>query len=125
MRWLIILLLTSCTRVPLEVRSHYLTPEYLAAFKVNTPDPLIPCFFGQEIVIHYDTALPADLILQVRYCDRSVRRFVKHLWRACGYAQFRVMEGEGILSYKVELVCEGRIVACKKHHLWADLIESF
>lgn len=124
MKWLFILLLASgCTRSALEVRSQYLNPSYLASCKVDTPDPNLLCFYGQEIIIHYNAPIPAQLTLQVRMCDRTVRIFTKQLTKSSGYTNWRVMAPEEFLSYKLELVHEGKVIACKRHHLWADIID--
>lgn len=125
--------LSACHRAPLICRSEYLYPEYLASEQINTPDPLRLCFYGQQVIIYWNVLRlkfdqPVELVLHVRYGDRSCESMKIDVDQPRGYWIYRLVNQEywckeGILAYHVELIQNGCVLAEWSHHLWAELIE--
>lgn len=126
-------LLTACHRAPLICRSEYLYPDYLASEQINTPDPLRDCFYGQQVIVSWNLPMqcftePIELLLHVRYGDRTVETIKIPVEKTKGYWVYRLINRdywcrEGILAYRVEVCQEGHLLAEWNHHLWAEVIE--
>ncbi|MGA8164674.1 MAG: hypothetical protein WB791_06575 [Waddliaceae bacterium] len=128
-------LLFGCGREVLSVYTDYVSCENLASYHVNTPDPCLehpP--FGQRLIVSW--ALPkgiakaADafqLRITIRFGNREevVKCFV--LRKTIGTYLFSLLneqyrEKGGIVTYKIQLLEEGRLVEERRHQLWAELI---
>lgn len=129
------LFLSGCTsKGGLALRTDYLTPAYLASNSVDAPDPNLPCFYGQQIVVHWTLAKSCmkkgpKLFLTVRFGDRSMQTVEFPLCNFSGYYVYQLvgasyLEKQGILSYKAEIfTSSGQILSSWRHHIWADIIE--
>jgi len=125
--------MTSCHHSPLKCRTEYIYPTYLASEQIDTPDPYRLCYYGQQIVVRwklpYDQFVcPLDLIVHVRYGTREVQTLVHSVTTSRGYWTYRLINRdywcrEGIVSYKVELCQDGRLVDQWTHHLWTEILE--
>ncbi len=129
------LLVVGCsTSKGLHLRSDFLTPNYLASERINTPDPERPCFYGQQIVVHWRLprrclSLNPTLLLSIRFGDHSLEVISFPLTTARGYWTYQLVDchyfdKEGILSYKAQIVTStGEEIAEWRHHIWADIID--
>ncbi|MBI3900853.1 MAG: hypothetical protein HY324_01725 [Chlamydiia bacterium] len=126
-----LLFLGGCFR-PLSCRSEYLYPSYLASSRVNTPDPQMGAFVGEQIVIAWHLPRryrchPASILLHVRYGDHTLATFEKSLDTEKGWWIYRLLSGEyqchkGILSFDAQLLCAGEVVDEWRHSLWVPVI---
>jgi len=129
---LLIFILTGCSSRILTVRTEYINEEYLASYHVETPDPaLYNPPVGQRLIIHWHLTCACDdmyLRLQVRYRNREENVIKVPISIKSGYYCYTLLDEEycrtrGILTYRVELICDGCVVTEWRHQLWADLIE--
>lgn len=128
----IISLFTGCHHSSLSCRTEYLYPDHLASEKTLTPDPCRLCFYGQQVILHWNLphcCPPDELVLHVRYGTREQGTFRWSLHaNARGYRIYRLVNDdywskEGIVSYKAELFCGEELIDAWTHHLWTDVIE--
>ena len=124
--------LLGCSGRVLKVRSEYLNPEYLSAERVDTPDPCRRCFWGQQVIVQWN--LPRELLCNentlvatLRFGNREIEEIEIPLDRRRGCWSYRLLNALywkkcGILSYKIDLLSNGTLVDCWKHHVWVDLI---
>ena len=128
------LLLTGCHRSYLSCRSEYLYPTHLASQKVNTPDPDKGCFYGQQIIVHWDLPKnclirPVELHLHIRYGNREIEQVSHTLEKGRGWFIHRVVNRdywcqEGILSFYAELLQDGEVLDDWTHYLWVPIIST-
>lgn len=124
---------TACQQ-RLSVQTQYFTYEDLASFYVHTPDPQVnnpPA--EQRLVITWD--LPScyresekTLNIHVRLKNREKIEESIPLNSPKGTYIFtickdRFFETGGYLTYKIEVLADGKIVEEFQHQLWTELIE--
>ncbi|NGX60719.1 MAG: hypothetical protein K940chlam9_00187 [Chlamydiae bacterium] len=120
-----------CSRAPLECRTEYLRPDYLASWQISTPDPCLDCFYGEQIVVRWDLPrrdVEATLLLHLRYGNRETETVMRSLHTPKGYWTYRLVNDpywckEGILSYRAEIWQNGELLTDWTHHLYTELIE--
>lgn len=134
--FLSILFLVSCNSSYLSVHTDYFSRENLASYYVGTPDPRLnnpP--IGQRLIVTW--AVPrscngyySDLHLEVtiRFRNRKEVREIYPITRLHGTYVYSLLnedyiETRGMLSYKVDLVADGKVLEQWRHQIWADLIE--
>lgn len=130
----LLLSLTSCSREPLTVYTHYVTIEDLASYYVDTPDPFLkdPPFEEQLTIEWYLPAeecldQPARLFYVIRLRNREEITNTITIERQSGKYLFRLpcdryFETGGILTYKVQLLRGDQIIEEWRHPLWVELI---
>jgi hypothetical protein len=127
-------LTAGCHRSFLSVRSEYLTPQDLASERIITPDPSRDCFFGQQLVIHWNLPAPCFLrdktilAISIRYKNLETERKDFFLPTSRGFLTLKFINEAywlkgGVLSFKVEVFNQEELLDCWVHHVWADLIE--
>ncbi|MCH9627067.1 MAG: hypothetical protein S4CHLAM2_07010 [Chlamydiales bacterium] len=125
------LLFVGCQRLPLDCRSEYLYPEYLASEQVLTPDPFRLCFYGQQVIVYWNLpgrCHPTELRLHVRYGTREQTTLSWPIDFSKGYRIYRLINEEywcheGIVSFKAELYENENLIIDWAHHLWTDIIQ--
>ncbi len=125
--------LTGCHTRMLQVRSEYLTPDYLASQRVETPDPCKNCYFGQQVIVHWylppnECYSDLSLIATIRYGTRQIEEICVPLRKTSGYWIYRLLNADyfrkcGIVAYKVDLCAQDGILCSWRHHLWSEIIE--
>lgn len=120
-----------CSHGPIVVRHQYLDPNYLASSHVETPDPRACDFYGQQLIISWH--LPKKcmqleglhLLLTVRFGVHEVEEIVIPINRRRDFYLYRLMcqEHGGIVTYKVELKAQDRLLYQWQHQVWAELVE--
>lgn len=137
MRWALLfsiaLLLGGCQRRYVECRSEYLYPEYLASKRADTPDPCRECFYGQQIIVHWNLPrccldAPVTLRLHVRYGNREIETLTMLVEKRKGWKIHRLLNQDywcrgGILAFQAQLLQGGEVLDDWTHYLWADIIE--
>lgn len=112
-----------------------MTREYLASYRVKTPDPLLnhpP--LGQRLVISWSIPIRCmemdnlHIDVQIRYRNRDEEQFQIPIDKSCGTYIHSVLDSDyftrcGILTYKVDLVGDGKIIEEWRHQIWSDRIE--
>lgn len=130
----ILSLLTSCTGNHFSIQTSYLNREMLASYYVETPDPLLQQpLMGERVLVQWN--LPRwylqyeDLHIRMAIRYKNATETVFSLPVRClkGYYNFMLKGSEyaekrGILTYKADLIGDGRILESQVHQLWAELI---
>ncbi len=133
--FLLLLATSSCKRSPLEVEAAYFTRKDLASVHVGTPDPnkLLP-IFGQRLYIKWDTQEisqakpPLELFIRVMLKKGKMLEEKIPLKESSGSYLFPIVganfsdEG-GLLSYKIELLSQGKVIATSRHKFWVEPIK--
>lgn len=127
---LTLLLLSSCQRCPLDARLEALTPRYLASSHVNTPDPLRCNFCGQQLVVTWQLpCLYEDLSLTLSLITSKHQFKTIHIpiSGSVGSITYQILNEHyqtfgSILTYKVELFGNGRLLATYRPRTWVDWI---
>jgi len=136
MRWyfLFFILLASCEKYHVSVRSIPVNAAYLASSHVGTPDPRqAHPPLGQKLVI--DWAIPPEMlieqpkiILHLLYKNHVEKEVVYPITCRGGYVVYSLLneeftETKGLLTYRAEIVTEkGEVYREWKHQLWVNLI---
>ncbi|BBI17444.1 hypothetical protein [Neochlamydia sp. S13] len=118
----------------LSVQSSYFTKESLASYRVGTPDPMLanpPV--EQQLLISWSIPYPylksenlhLDIYIQLR--NKEQVKLTLPLKKSHGsylyvLANERYFNTKGILTYKVDLIADGRVVEEWRHHLWHEII---
>ena len=127
---LMALAFTSCKRPPLQVEAAYFTRKDLASTPMGTPDPnkLLP-IFGQRLYIKWNTEKKAPLELYVRVMLKKGKLLEEKipLKESSGSYIFPIVdknytEEGGLLSYKIELLKNGKVISTSRHKFWVDPI---
>ena len=128
------LLLCSCGRQQLYVRSEYFTKKDLASVVIDTPDPRkdMP-YFGQRIAVEWN--LPATVIrnndcelkIYYRLLDGTERTKELKLEQRLGKYELLITGDDytvsgGLLSYLVTITQNGHIIAESRHKFWVNPI---
>lgn len=128
------LVLGGCQSRYLTCRSEYLYPQYLASERVNTPDPNRECYYGQQLIVHWNIPRscmglePIFLRLQVRYGNREIETLNVPIKKRRGWKIHRFVNQDywcrgGILAFKAELIRADQVLDDWTHYLWTDIIE--
>lgn len=126
---------TGCQRTYLSCRSEYLHPTYLASTRVETPDPEIPYFYGQQILVHWKLPKscmekPVTLLFRVRYGNREIEEIATPITTYRGWWIHRLIDEdywckEGVISFQAQLLQEDQVVDEWTHFLWTEIIGPF
>lgn len=123
-----------CTPPKLTVFSTYVTRENLASFFVNTPDPALNCPpTGQKLFISWrltnDDFLnaPLEVRMHLRYHNRTHFEQSFPVTTLCGTYVYSLLnqeffEKEGLMSYKIELFGNNKLISQWRHIIWVDPI---
>lgn len=119
-----------CSRNALVCRSEYLYPDYLASEQILAPDAFRRCFYGQQLVVHWNLPAecePTELSLKVRYGSREEKTFSWSIHGHRGYRIYRLINDDywclnGIVSYKASLYENNQLLKEWTHMLWVDTI---
>lgn len=106
--------------------------DYTAAAHLGIGQPKIDDV-GQQIVITWALpkkmarTLPLVMHLHVYYGNGIVEKFSYELWQLSSYKVFSLTgeayhQAQGVVSYKVSLLHNGRELCNRKHHLWTEII---
>ena len=125
--------LLGCTRTPLQVEIKYISPENLASYYVDTPDPcLLYRKVGQELIISWDipkeefsTDLKLTIFLNMRnYSERNLAFMLncESGSKVISVANDDYFSTGGILSFLVEIQRDGVPLYVRKHQLYVKLI---
>jgi len=133
--WLLIsFLLYSCSNSPLTVQTDYLSHKDLASYYVDTPDPRqnFPTI-GQRLIVSW--SIPKSylayenlhLCVTIRFRNREEVIEIFDILQTRGTYVFTLLNNDfiakkGILTYKVDLIGSGLILAEWRHKIWTDLI---
>lgn len=130
----ILLLLTGCSKEPLTVYTEYINPEDLASYHVRTPDPRLICpQVGQRLIAswsipkYYLDYEDLHLLITIRFYNREEEVKKVLICQSTGSYYYTVLNKQffdtgGILTYKVDLIGSGEILAKWRHQIWVDLI---
>lgn len=129
------LLFSSCCKESyLTVQTDYLTHKDLASYYVGTPDPrqnitavgqrLIVCWAVPKFYLCFDDL---HLKITIRFRNREEVIEIFHLSKTRGTYVFSLLNKEylakrGILTYKIDLIGQGKILEEWRHQIWVDLI---
>lgn len=126
--------LVSCSHRTITVFTEYVSQESLASYSVNSPDPHFNApAVGQKLYISWDITnlscnqFPLELKLFLRFRNRTdtVKSFAinktmgSYMYQLLGEEYF---EKEGILSYKIQLLNDQKLLEEWRHQIWVDLI---
>lgn len=132
--FLFFILLASCEKYYVSVRSIPVNASYLASSHVGTPDPrqATPPV-GQKLVI--DWSIPPEMlaaqpkiVLHLLYKNHTEKEVVHPITCRGGYMVYSLLDGDfaetkGLLTYRAEIVTEeGQVYREWKHQLWVNLI---
>lgn len=127
-------ILFSCNQRPLIVQTQYLNRNSLASYHVGTPDPkLTNPDIGEQLIIQWalpkNTALSHTLSLhiKIRFHNREEISRSIPVDQPSGTYVYTLLNQEflksrGILTYKVQLIDEDRVIDEWQHQLWTALI---
>lgn len=128
------ILSTGCSKNPIvDARTEYLDIKGLASVAVDTPDPKKnSAYWGEKLNIDWDLGNqkpPASLVVRIRLRNGKERRIERKLEDSKGRETvvldaFEFNQTGGIVSYKVELLAGGKVLARSLHRLWVEPIES-
>lgn len=131
----LLLICCGCTHDHLNVRNETVDYHYLASTHVNTPDPLREQMYqGQQLIVGWDIPrkyLHKDnlhLLMTIRFRNNEQQKITVPMQRAWGTYVFRLLnedyiQKEGIMTYKVEIYGNGKVLDTWTHQLWAELID--
>ncbi|MCE5293879.1 MAG: hypothetical protein LLF94_04630 [Chlamydiales bacterium] len=131
---LLALVATSCSQPPLTVETGYFTRKDLASSHVGTPDPTKQQeVFGQRIYIAWNLSKQeyaqgqTTLHIQARLKKGGILTQDVPLDAASGRYIFPIVGDNyskkgGLLSYKVELLSNGKPLATSSHKFWVEEI---
>ena len=129
------LLLLSCARAPVSVRTEKLGPKHLASYHVETPDPLRCTFFkGQQLVLSWHFCKhkikgPLRLKLLLIRANHTLEVIKQPLACLSGTKVFYFLgrdwciKGE-ILTWRAEIYDEDTLVGLHYQKPWVDWIND-
>lgn len=123
-----ILLSLDCEAGLLKARREYLSPEFLASERVDTPDPRRLLFVGEELLLFWKLpALRGNLHLSLLFqnCEREEMTF--SIAGRAGVSRYRLLNDAftlkgGIVAFKAELLQDGQVLETYQDPLWAEPI---
>lgn len=127
-------ILTGCCREHISAQTTFLNRTELASYYVETPDPQLNYpLIGQRLYISWN--LPPSyfdyrdlhLKITIRFGDRSECVKTVPICNRSNYYLYvlygqEFIEKEGILTYKIDLIGDDRVIESRHHQLWVDLI---
>lgn len=125
---------SSCSHHLLVVQTQYLSRNSLASYHVETPDPKLENpDIGQRLIINWHlpkkTPIYQQLYLhmKVRFHNKEEDSFSLKLNKTSGVYTYTLLNADffkkrGILTYKVELVGDDKIIDVWQHPLWTNWI---
>ncbi len=131
----IFFLLSACCSGRVCIRQEVITKDSLASVQMHTPDPRHeenP--LGQRLIVKW--RFPKNAIkdrkdvqglLKIRYYNFEQQNIYFPITGSWGFYVYDLLneeyfEKEGILTYKVEVICEEEVIEEWTHQLWAELI---
>lgn len=129
-----LLLLSGCTRLPLQIDSEYISRENLASYHIRTPDPLLNCsHVGQRLVLTWSLPPPIArnpdtlIVLTIIFGNHTtdiINIHPKSCWNIYSYTLLNdeYFDRCGILTYKADLYAGEKLLYTWKHQLWMNLI---
>lgn len=132
---LLTILLVSCSNSYLSVHTDYLSHENLASYHVGTPDPRLnnpP--IGQRLIVVwsvpklclYREDLHLEITIRFRNREEITENYpinAMHGTYVYDLLNEEYFKKRGMLSYKIDLICDGTILEEWRHQIWADRIE--
>lgn len=127
--------LTSCCTGHLTVQSEFLRREKLASYHVNTPDPALDePLQGQRLLVSwfippsYLSYEQLYLKVVIRFIDRTEMTLYVNVDQLSATYIYTLKDQDfcekgGFLTYKVDLIGDGCILANWRHQLWTELIK--
>ncbi|MGK5594880.1 MAG: hypothetical protein ACSNEK_05945 [Parachlamydiaceae bacterium] len=131
---LVLLLLSGCAQQTLMVRTEYLSHEDLPSYKIGTPDPrLANPMIGQRLILSWNIPPTIQsyphlhIKLKVRFKNREESCLSFPIDRLQGLYIYPLLNEEylvkdGILTYRVELFSDDRLLDHWTHQIWAERI---
>ncbi len=123
-----------CARSPwIKARTEYVDMKQLASVAVDTPDPKKDtAYWGERLFMRWDMASKSGLgalTIRIRLRDGSEKQIQKAIEGNSGTEQISLDSYEynlngGILSYKIELSIDGKVIASTSHRLWYEPITT-
>lgn len=131
---LMLFICSSCCSHNLYVSHEAVSKDSLASVHVNTPDPLHEVNpVGQRLFVSWK--LPRSLVksgdvqgvLKVRYFNNQQENIPFQVNSPWGRYMYSLLDDEyfeknGLMTYKVEIIKDGKVLKEWKHQLWAELI---
>lgn len=126
----------SCSHPYLSVRSDYFSRKDLASYHLDTPDPRKnQALYGQRIYTHWylpSSAFSEDkTFLEIRVHLKNGQELIekKLLKNRIGRYTYPIQgdvytESGGLLSYLVQIIADGKVVAESRHKFYRESIES-
>lgn len=132
--FLLLLFFSSCSR-PLQVQTQYITHDYLASSRIESPDPKLTApLLKKRILIRWDVANREELSLKLLLLKRNFKQETicfsippTKKSRSKGTITYdlpyeNLCSSEELIAYKVELVSQEELIADWVHPLWVPVI---
>lgn len=130
----LLLILCGCHSNHVSVQTQYINRAELASFYIETPDPQLDCpIFGQRLLIQWNfpkcylnlETLTMDVT--IRLGDHTEITQKIPIDKRYGYYIYKIigedyLKHDGIKTYKVNLLANGKIIKTWHHQLWVELI---
>jgi hypothetical protein len=126
---------SGCQRRLLTARSEAVNVEYLASYRVESPDPRRYCgYCGQNVIAEWDlpdkiSCLPGlQLKLSMITSKHQLETITIPIKQPWGYYVYRnindrLMKNGAVLTYKVEIFSQDQLITCWKQQGWVEWIE--
>ena len=130
---LALILLFGCEKYYVSVRQMHIDASYLASTEIATPDPRkAHPPFGQKLIIDW-TVPPkilghdSHLVLSLIYKNHTPKEISYPILYRTGIYIYSLLnqefeETQGLLTYRAEIIVEGKVYREWKHQLWVNLI---
>mgnify|MGYP000308240266 CR=1 FL=1 len=128
------ILLSGCSCDHLSVHTAYVNKQSLASYHVGTPDPCLnnpP--IGERLIISWLLPkgymqyqdLHLEIVIHLENKEKICRIFP--IYKVSGTYVYSILNEEffdkgGILTYKVDLVGDQKVLTTWRHQLWTELI---
>ncbi len=127
-------IVAACSKTPVvTARTQYVDIKGLASVTVDTPDPKKDsAYWGEKLKIDWNTGnekSPVTLVARIRLRNGTEKRIEKKLVGKTGSEDISFDAHEfnltgGIVSYKIELIANDKVIARSLHRLWIEPIAT-
>jgi hypothetical protein len=128
-----LILLCGCEKYHVSVRQLHVDPTYLASMHVGTPDPRkAHPPIGQKLIIDWTVppemlAQDPKLVMYLIYKNHTEKEVSYPILYRNGTHVYSLLNEEfeqtkGLLTYRAEIVVDGKVYKDWKHQLWVNLI---
>lgn len=125
--------MSGCADTALSSFTEFINEDFSAAAHLDIEQQESERSNGQQIVVTWRlpsrmrTLLPLNLYMWVYYGNGNVEKLIYDVRNLSGFRVYRLLgrdfeEKQGIVSYKISLRDDEKVILSRQHHLWMEVI---